>query len=136
MRFDNIIRTRLTRTEILNDLLGHEFYANVPKPTFLPLPDSFWALAGLSFGRFLWFVNRATFPVGFREKFEISWSQQDERKFRQIRRGVNLIWKTLPEQLRYLPQAHRAISDARQHPERYRQETSPYVGSKRMGRQW
>lgn len=120
LRFDDIIRNRLERTELLDYMLREEYFATVAKPPLDWLPDAVWTRVSPSVGKFMWFFSRASFPPAFREKFDVPWSDADERNFQRLRRALNLLWKVLPERQRYLPDAASEMRNARLHPEQYR----------------
>jgi uncharacterized protein (DUF2236 family) len=118
--FHNMIDNRLELGPVARDLLSVEHYYEMPKPPnaqWLPTPiwRSFLRVAGP-------FANRltlGTLPRRFRERFDLEWTDRDERRFRRQVRFLRLALAATPAPLRYIPLARRARKDARKHPEAY-----------------
>ncbi len=117
--FDTMIRERLEIGDVAADLLSQSHYLEVPKPPVKWLPEPAWWLARQGLGRLLRFNLLGTLPPLFRERFDIPWSDNDERRFRRWCRFYRAADRLTPELMRYVPLARQAIRDARRHPDAY-----------------
>ncbi len=119
--FEGMIRERLVCGEVLRVLLSDEYYAEHPKPPIEGLSDDAWNRAlRLVIAPLMKLNSLGTLPKLFRERFDIPWTDEDERRFEGFRRFVRAAHPLVPERRRYIPLAWRAICDARENPEAYR----------------
>lgn len=118
--FHYIIRERLEYGEALRDLLAPDFYAHYPRPPQLSwLPQSLWKGLAKAMSGFVHRLTLATLPQTFRTRFGLHLTPGDERLFRAFAWLVRTLYPLLPERMRYIPLAQRAIADARRHPDAY-----------------
>lgn len=119
--FNHIIDTRLIRGEVVEDLIDKRYFASYPKPAELgKLPDAIWQLLIRPTGWLLHKISIATLPDNYRRRFNIPYSKGDQLFFRLFAWGVRTLYPLVPQSMRYIPLAQRAINDARKHPEAYR----------------
>jgi uncharacterized protein (DUF2236 family) len=121
--FEMMINEKLEMGDVVTDLLSREFYTDVVKPDLKWLPDTVWKQILKVIGPLMRFHTIGTLPPLFRKRFDIPWSEQDERRFRRWCRLLRLGYPLLPFNLRYIPLARNAIRDARKHPDAYRLPT-------------
>lgn len=118
--FNRIIDERLMWGDVVQDLMNKRYFSNYPKPSELEwLPEFIWQLMIRPTGWLLHKVTVATLPDNFRRKFNIRYSRADQRFFSLFAWGVRTFYPLVPQGMRYIPLAQRAIQDARKHPEAY-----------------
>lgn len=118
-RFHGMIRDRLEMTDVARDLLGEDFYLDLPKPPVRWLPEFAWRVIRRGLARFQRFNLRATLPPAFREKFGIEWTARDQWRFRLWCRIHRVLHALTPRKWRLIPLAREAVRDAERHPEAY-----------------
>ncbi len=119
IRFAEMIEQRLERTPTFDFLMTSGYFVSIPKPRGLRLPNSVWRLLSQPVGALVFLLTRGSMAPRFRERFGVSWTRTDALIFRITTLALRLLWKILPERVRWLPEALRAIRDARRHPENY-----------------
>ncbi|MCP5017513.1 MAG: DUF2236 domain-containing protein [Ketobacter sp.] len=118
--FDYIIEERLIWGEVLDDLMDPAFYGNYPRPEemkYLPMP-----IFRLLMGTMGWLMHKvtvATLPQNFRRKFNVEYTKSDQRFFKLFAWAVRTFYPLVPERMRYIPLAWKAIKDSRNHPDAY-----------------
>ncbi|MCH8542002.1 MAG: DUF2236 domain-containing protein [Alcanivorax sp.] len=117
--FERIITGRLEMGEVAKDLLSDSYYFDQPRPPVKGLPEFVWRLSLQVTGRLLRFNTLGTLPPVFREHFNIPWTDKDERRFRRWCRIYRVIHRMMPQRMRYITLARRAMRDAEKHPEAY-----------------
>lgn len=121
--FDYIIEERLIWGEVLDDLMDPKFYGNYPRPDELKhLPMPIFKLIMGAAGWLMHKVSVATLPQNFRSRFNVKYSKMDQRMFKLFAWTVRMLYPVVPERMRYIPLAWRAIADSRKHPEAYEHE--------------
>ncbi len=121
--FDYIIEERLQWGGVLDDLMDPKFYAGYPRPPELkkmPMPLFKFMMTAVGWGMHK--ITVATLPQNFRRKFNVKYSKMDQRLFKLFALGVRIFYPLVPERMRYIPLAWRAIQDSRKHPEAYEQD--------------
>lgn len=116
---NRMIDERLERNETLDYLCNEEYFRRQSKPPLKWLPTVLWKPIGRFGGSVAWLCARASMPESFRRKFDISWTGRDARRYRRVSLLLRTIWPLLPERARWVPQAWRAIRDARANPGSY-----------------
>lgn len=118
-RFAAMIEDRLEATPTLGFLMDSGYFVRIPKPPGLRLPNSLWRLVSQPVGALTFVLTRGSMAPRFRERFDVPWTRTDAVIFRATVLGLRGLWKILPERVRWLPEAGRAIADARRYPEKY-----------------
>ena len=119
-QFDYIIEERLQWGGVLDDLMDPKFYAGYPRPPELnKLPMPLFKLLMTILGWGMHKITVATLPENFRRKFNVPYTKTDQRLFKLFAWSVRTFYPLVPERLRYIPLAWRAIQDSRRHPEAY-----------------
>lgn len=114
-----MLNERLERNPTLDYLLRADYFLKRPKPPVALLPDFLWAAARMPLGAALYLTTRAAMSPEFRAKFDVPWTDKDQRNFERLMKIVNFSYRFLPERARWLPPAWKAVRDSRRHPERY-----------------
>lgn len=121
--FNHIIDDRLIWGDVVADLMDRKYFANYPKPEELKnFPEFIWQIFIQPAGWLGHKITLATLPKNFRSKFNIQWSKRDQAFFQIFAWAVRTFYPWMPESLRYIPLAKRAIKDAKRHPEAYQWE--------------
>ncbi|MGB3620762.1 MAG: oxygenase MpaB family protein [Ketobacter sp.] len=121
--FNYIIEERLEWGEVLDDLMDPRFYAAYPKPEEMKyVPDALFKVLMIIMGWAMHKITVATLPENFRRKFNVQFSKTDQRLFKAFAWSVRTIYPVMPERLRYIPLAMRAIEDSRRYPGAYQFE--------------
>lgn len=123
--FADYVEHRLVRTPTLDFLLDAGYFRSVPRPPGLKLPDPLWRLLRRPLGDLFFLMTRGSMAPRFRERFDVPWRRRDALLFSLSTTALRLTWKVLPERRRWLPEAWRAIQDARRHPAQYRPLEAP-----------
>ncbi len=118
-RFAAMIESRLEVTPTYEFLMGSGYFVRIPKPPGLRMPQPLWRLVSQPLGALTFVLARGSMAPRFRARFEVPWTRTDALVFRTTVIGLRALWKILPERVRWLPEAGRAIADARRHPEKY-----------------
>lgn len=118
-RFAAMIEERLEVTPTLEFLMSSGYFVSIPKPPGLRLPNSIWRLVSQPVGALTFVLTRGSMAPRFRERFHVPWTRTDAVIFNVTVPALRGLWKILPERVRWLPEAWRAIADARRHPEKY-----------------
>lgn len=118
-RFAAIIEERLETTPTLDFLMNSGYFVRIPKPPGLRMPAGLWRLVSQPLGALTFVLTRGSMAPRFRERFNVPWTGTDAVIFRVTVLALRGLWKILPERVRWLPEALRAIRDARKHPEKY-----------------
>lgn len=122
-RFNDTIENKLIYGEVVRDLLSPDHFQNYPVPPQASfLPNALWKTINWLPGRFFHKISLLTLPENFRHRFGIRVSTIDKTLFRIFAGLVKAVYPWLPESMRYIPLAHRAIVDARKHPDAYRRD--------------
>lgn len=119
-RFAEILEQRLEQTPTLDFLMSAGYFVRIPKPPGVRLPNSVWRLVSQPLGALTFVLTRGSMAPRFRERFDVPWTRTDAAVFQVTTVALRGLWKILPERVRWLPEAWRAISDARRHPDKYR----------------
>ena len=119
--FNQMIEERLQWGEALDDLMDPWNIAKWPKPPEARwMPTFIWKAIAIPTSWMVHKITVATLPLNFRARFQIRYNSWDQFVFRSFVVMVKMLYPLVPESMRYIPLAKRAIDDARQHPEAYR----------------
>lgn len=118
-RFNAIIDERAIMGDVASGLLDTAQIREIPKPPGSRIPDSLWRLLLRAIAPAARRMVVGTLPQRFRDRFALKWSRWDAAWFGIYVHSLRLILRLLPEKVRYVPLAWRAIEDARQHPEAF-----------------
>jgi uncharacterized protein (DUF2236 family) len=112
--WDAMVADVLEATEPVRWALDPARRRDVPRPyAWIPRPV-WWALRPLVMRGSMW-IAAGTLPPVARERLGLAWTERDERRLRAFGRGVNVVMRLVPHDLRYLPRARRGWRRARRH---------------------
>lgn len=118
--FNDMIDNRLEWSDVVKDLMDPDFYRRYPKPPKSRHSDFTWRLMCIPFSWFQRVLITETLPQRARDKWQLRSSLPSRLAFRAISVAVRHLYPKLPESMRYIYLARKAIEDARRHPEAYR----------------
>ena len=97
---NDMIDNVLTHNDVIDQVKNTASHATGVSP-FPWLPPRVWGLAGRPLGNVLSFLGRGTMGPKLRDKFELEWSDAQEKRFRQIAAASRASGRVLPPPLRH-----------------------------------
>ncbi len=116
---DDTIRNRLQVNPATEYVEHRGHYTGQPKHPRTTMTDRQWRIYQYFMGSLTWHLKKGFYPPAYREVFGIRWTWLDQLGFKLIGGVMRMLWPTLEEKKRWVPEAWRAIKDAREHPENY-----------------
>lgn len=110
--FDEMVRTRLEDSDVVQGVLGTIYTPAAPLPSF---PESGWRVARLPFVHVLSLATGGLLPAILRRRFGLRWTARHELELRALGRASRSLTPVMPEALRnvgpgYLRWRHDAIA--------------------------
>ena len=114
--FNQMIDERLEYTDSVNYWLSKDFIRYLHKPSKL-IPEVLWCLCKPKAAALLDLIIRASLPERFRQKFNISLTKQEKKRFYRLIKLFNFIWPLLPLRFQYVPYAYDSVKASRKSPD-------------------
>lgn len=119
-KFNDIIENRLIYGDVIRDLLSPDHFQSYPPPPDARfMPKGLWKVLNWLPGLFFHKISLLTLPENFRSRFGIRVTRTEQVMFSVFAAVVKVVYPWMPESMRFIPLAHRAIQDARKHPDAY-----------------